>query len=565
MASLVLYNRKTQSFQDHVGVMICLLNRYLAAAQVTDTKIEREKDLTAYVVLKSSPRMFYRFHRSDSFREALKSINPTQLTDFPFPKRRELTTSQVTRDRNFLKVLKDPIINAYLDQSDEPKPDISTLQSMSLGSDHLTFYTALTGLEIHRLLLFLLTDFSLLLTILNQFAQCSVESFSTITGLRGDANKEFLIAYSRRLAICGNLLRFLIYSSAMEAHIVRFHQLLIPQVSLAPDGEPEPDADADNDIDDDIDEEVDDDGEQNEKDYPEISGDSRSSSGGQTVLPTEVVSCMRWLRLQVCYFEAVRTLCRAADKLSSSKPTTLSIKIVAANFEESRMKPWEALVTELFPGSPSMAADAICAVKSLKKSEFPKLPIGEYFRGTIHCEACLGSLMNNHGMTDELTKEFEAGGLFLSTVPYPHTTTQGVNRTFIGVSKRCCPVCTQLLDILFPQQAERLHLVGSHRTIYPCSLPPWMPVDVVQKMVDIFGAMLREILQELTEPGKGRTSGDSAGFSPGTSLESDIEPKLMTAYAPQTFLSKREPPSQTNLSTIAKKIFTGFWNRKAKK
>jgi len=84
-----------------------------------------------------------------------------------------------------------------------------------------------------------------------------------------------------------------------------------------------------------------------------------------------------------------------------------------------------------------------------------------------------------------------------------------VDKSLIGVSKRCCPVCTQLLCLLSPD--DPIDIRGSHRTIYPCSLPPWLPVATIKDMVTIYERLLLGILRNLVEksPGARRPSGDS--------------------------------------------------------
>jgi len=99
-----------------------------------------------------------------------------------------------------------------------------------------------------------------------------------------------------------------------------------------------------------------------------------------------------------------------------------------------------------------------------------------------------------------------------------------MNPTVIGVSKRCCPVCTVLLRILFRQQ-QPMSTPGSHNTIYSCSLPLYLHVDVIQEMVDIFGTHLRGLLRKVTvqKVSDRRTSGDSAGFTPRSSIDDMTE------------------------------------------
>jgi hypothetical protein len=90
----------------------------------------------------------------------------------------------------------------------------------------------------------------------------------------------------------------------------------------------------------------------------------------------------------------------------------------------------------------------------------------------------------------------------------------------IGVSKRCCPACTMLLEILFP---NRMHIAGSHNTVYACTLPPWLPLDVMTSMVTRFGDILRAVLRNVMQDDQDnrRQSGDSAGLAPSPTTSSE--------------------------------------------
>jgi hypothetical protein len=54
----------------------------------------------------------------------------------------------------------------------------------------------------------------------------------------------------------------------------------------------------------------------------------------------------------------------------------------------------------------------------------------------------------------------------------------------ISVSKLCCPVCWELLELLGRDQP--ISLRGRHSTIYPVELPKWLPPEIVDKMNERF-------------------------------------------------------------------------------
>ena len=62
-----------------------------------------------------------------------------------------------------------------------------------------------------------------------------------------------------------------------------------------------------------------------------------------------------------------------------------------------------------------------------------------------------------------------------------------------GVSQLCCPVCSELLEVL-SKGSENFEVRGHHATVTPVQLPRWLPRDVLEQMVVRFkNHLLREI------------------------------------------------------------------------
>jgi hypothetical protein len=59
--------------------------------------------------------------------------------------------------------------------------------------------------------------------------------------------------------------------------------------------------------------------------------------------------------------------------------------------------------------------------------------------------------------------------------------------TNLAVSKLCCPACWHLLGLL---QDTRFGVRGHHHKMFPMELPPWLPKDYAQLMVDELRRML---------------------------------------------------------------------------
>lgn len=72
-------------------------------------------------------------------------------------------------------------------------------------------------------------------------------------------------------------------------------------------------------------------------------------------------------------------------------------------------------------------------------------------------------------------------------------------QTEIGVSKLCCPVCTELLS-LFDESREletQFNVRGSHSVMTFTELPSWLPPDVIDSMLTRFGVILSTELRIL--------------------------------------------------------------------
>jgi hypothetical protein len=58
-------------------------------------------------------------------------------------------------------------------------------------------------------------------------------------------------------------------------------------------------------------------------------------------------------------------------------------------------------------------------------------------------------------------------------------------------------VCAHLLELLKTHDGKRLITRGQHSKITACSLPEWLPADIVKMMIMEFGGRLRKELVEL--------------------------------------------------------------------
>ncbi|KAF8417546.1 hypothetical protein EV426DRAFT_622383 [Tirmania nivea] len=152
------------------------------------------------------------------------------------------------------------------------------------------------------------------------------------------------------------------------------------------------------------------------------------------------------------------------------------------------------------------------------------------FYGSWHAEAVLGTLRHVCQYQSDQTMIPHD----INLARFKHTFNS------IGVSKRCCPVCTKLLRLLAPPSTsgdDTMYgspsmVISSHRNFYPTALPPYLPKGIALQLLVWLEALVRGIVDGLVvkrrlavqrslegEGGQkkvGRAkSADSKGESPG--------------------------------------------------
>jgi hypothetical protein len=79
---------------------------------------------------------------------------------------------------------------------------------------------------------------------------------------------------------------------------------------------------------------------------------------------------------------------------------------------------------------------------------------------------------------------------------------QDSDKSSIAVSKPCCPVCYEFLDVLRDDTPD-FHIRGRHTTFYPVNFPHFLPQNILETMVDRFRQHLRQeliVAAKLLEP-----------------------------------------------------------------
>ncbi|THH06855.1 hypothetical protein EW146_g9488 [Bondarzewia mesenterica] len=220
---------------------------------------------------------------------------------------------------------------------------------------------------------------------------------------------------------------------------------------------------------------------------------------------------LQWLRLHANHFEAVNILSRFSVTSLLSENIKFSLLTVQRQ-KKPMMMPWHVAIEKtLLPTSNSKsqttswtaksAFDTLTGLMRDMKGRDVDIPLKlknyadgkgmdmqrsgrqgrpSVFKGNIHCEAALASLM--------ISKESITGPDQLKSV------IGNLDEGCIGVSKLCCPICWKVLSVLRGDSKTKFLVRGHHDTITPVDLPPWMPVEHLMEIVKIFRNYLHEAL-----------------------------------------------------------------------
>ncbi|KAL6307410.1 hypothetical protein BKA93DRAFT_770240 [Sparassis latifolia] len=174
----------------------------------------------------------------------------------------------------------------------------------------------------------------------------------------------------------------------------------------------------------------------------------------------------RWLRLQASFPESIRILQGFASKSpwkGTGKP--YEVNVLTAEHQGQEMLSMDDLIDKLYKDSP---------LKQYVSRYFERHPsitrrVGTTFSGTLHAEAFMAAILKSDSDCDLYGQDK------------------------LGVSKRCCPVCTAVLFSLGGEtKVSEFKIRGTHATVSACALPPWLPLPIVQKIVDLFRTELME-------------------------------------------------------------------------
>lgn len=191
----------------------------------------------------------------------------------------------------------------------------------------------------------------------------------------------------------------------------------------------------------------------------------------------------RWLGLITEHFTAVNTI-SSRNYLKRILSSQSFVVDITQHGLDSLMLPFAKCLErmKLTPGLSDLDSTRLIDLLS-------RLPNNDNFSGTSHCEVILLLLVyvarsskSSSSFPQELVNHFKA-----------------IDPTRLGISKRCCLICTTLLQIVGRRLGMIIDTCGSHSKITPCSLPPWCPPEIIKEAIAELEEKVRPLLLKKVE------------------------------------------------------------------
>ncbi|KAF8458450.1 hypothetical protein BGX38DRAFT_1256654 [Terfezia claveryi] len=226
------------------------------------------------------------------------------------------------------------------------------------------------------------------------------------------------------------------------------------------------------------------------------------------------------LRLAVSYQQAIESVTNSGTLPAEPLKLTLWEPPAEIVQRTAEMEPWQDIIKNMYPDNADGAGNFTSkeVIDTLQgyarqhgKSKF-FLRAAPRFGGCYHAEAMLGTLAYlghryhpTTAATETPATETPVGQeLTLFQHTYRH----------IGVSKRCCPICTKLLSLLstsYNSGQPLIRVLSGHQNIYPTALPPFVPEEVAEALIKWLEGLVRTAVARLVK--RRRRASDASSVS----------------------------------------------------
>ncbi|KAF8457387.1 hypothetical protein BGX38DRAFT_1157815 [Terfezia claveryi] len=497
-----LNQHKHVSFSTHVSSVELLLNKVISEAH-TDSYHSRCKLFGRYITFRAAPKMLRRFTAPAFQRliQAVSTLTPEEVARAVLvnPPPGEVPLS--TKDPFDHALVTDIIHFKPFDRSSCPQ---ILAQCQRVGGID---YTRHTAWEFHQLLIFCLTQAQKVLSVLSN--QLESDPPQAVTDWALSKAEEWM----------GYLQSMIHYSPIFKAHIQALESRISAKMKQqARVGTNERDGDTD----------AEDMEAQDEQEEDDSDGGVSDTLLEITAAQAQDQVTQQSLWLAVSYQQAIAMIVRTRTLPSTPISMTLWEPPAAELKRSAEMEPWRSVIRDLYPSdgnaepnnqssggrsrsrstAPFSVPTGPITAQEVENilSEFGKRKGGKsglfassseqriQLWSSYHAESMLGTLayLSRHKSTPEVqVPPAEELALF----KYTYGT--------IGVSKRCCPVCTKILSLLsahmtpptsptitHDQQAP-FKVLHAHQNIDRTALPPFTPIEVAQELVEWLEGLLK--------------------------------------------------------------------------
>ncbi|KAF8419769.1 hypothetical protein EV426DRAFT_614761, partial [Tirmania nivea] len=214
------------------------------------------------------------------------------------------------------------------------------------------------------------------------------------------------------------------------------------------------------------------------------------------------------LWLAVRYQTALESLTEE-DTLPTEHVTLTLCEVSAGNMSKRELHDWKSVMHSIYAphtnsGDTSLHISCEEAIETLEEwatldenrviraTHILRKSSHEFF-GCWHAEAVLGTLRYLSQLDPKTT--MLPADINVVLAPFKYTFNS------IGVSKRCCPVCTKLLSLLATtlddNSSDCSRVLVSHKIFYPTSLPPYLPRSIAVELLTWLEGLVKDAVQEL--------------------------------------------------------------------
>lgn len=443
----------------------------ISLQEARDDLVLRRNLLNSFITFYSLRKMHRRFHSAPlaGFNAGMTGMSQAQV-ELAFERatipddQRLFTASEMSV---FVTLLGECAVNAY--------PGLSAAVSDAHAKGTLVSYTKETAWDLHRLLLFALDRAQVTVdTLYTQIISASTLPLNFPSNLSkvqyAMSRLHFLVHHCPAISAHMKSIEFLI--SAVMAP--KPANMMSPKPTIAP-----------------FTSDLDQDGGASDTTI-EISLAYQEKRVGEECL---------WLAVR--YQAALESLMED-DALPTERVTLSLCDVSIEDGMKNELHDWKSVMRSIYPSANPVNDNISCdeAIQTLE--EWAKRVENRVrathilrksrheFSGCWHAEAMLGTLRH----LSKLKAQTTTHPAVIDLAPF--------KRSFgsIGVSKRCCPVCTKLLSLLATAPndcSSPSTILASHQNFYPTRLPPYLPEGIAVQLLLWLEELVKDAIKMLVE------------------------------------------------------------------